>query len=543
MRGPVTWALRALARVAAAARARTLPESRLRRLAAHQRHRRVGLRPRPEAAGRLPGHRRLAERRPARPRPAAPRPRRRRAVAGAALGQDALLDHALATASDRADTVLDVRQIARWAGCLGGETDRGAGRGRPPRRLPLAAARPRGGVRPRSTPGSTRTARCSPPDAPARARRERADRVSAPPRAPCRRLDPPRHLVARLPAGVRRRRAGALTEEPRRAAPAAAADGLARPPGLAGLQRLAARSGLQPRHPRLRHRSTTSAIDPPARVTSDDFDDAGGGLPRARASGCCSTACSTTSAAASRGSARRSSRGRASPAGEWFDSCTTPSDGVFSRRDFEGHDAAGHAQPRQPRGAATSSPDVMLHWLRPRRRRLAAGRRVRRARARSGRPCCRGCATRIRRRVVRRRDDPRRLRRLRRRVRPRLGHPVRAVEGDLVLAERPQLPRARLDAAPARGAARALRAADVPRQPRRHPGGQPDRPTRGTSRTRSRCWASCPACRASTTATSSGCEASRRSGPAATTRSGPSAGRPGRRAGTRAPRSPSCTAG
>ena len=29
--------------------------------------------------------------------------------------------HALA-ASDRADTVLDVRQIARWAGCLGGET-------------------------------------------------------------------------------------------------------------------------------------------------------------------------------------------------------------------------------------------------------------------------------------------------------------------------------------------------------------------------------------------------------------------------------------
>ena len=25
-------------------------------------------------------------------------------------------------ASDRADTVLDVRQIARWAGCLGGET-------------------------------------------------------------------------------------------------------------------------------------------------------------------------------------------------------------------------------------------------------------------------------------------------------------------------------------------------------------------------------------------------------------------------------------
>jgi alpha-beta hydrolase superfamily lysophospholipase len=25
-------------------------------------------------------------------------------------------------ANDRADTVLDVRQIARWAGCLGGET-------------------------------------------------------------------------------------------------------------------------------------------------------------------------------------------------------------------------------------------------------------------------------------------------------------------------------------------------------------------------------------------------------------------------------------
>ena len=29
---------------------------------------------------------------------------------------------AYSEASDRADTVLDVRQIARWAGCLGGET-------------------------------------------------------------------------------------------------------------------------------------------------------------------------------------------------------------------------------------------------------------------------------------------------------------------------------------------------------------------------------------------------------------------------------------
>ena len=63
------------------------------------------------------------------------------------------------------------------------------------------------------------------------------------------------------------------------------------------------------------------------------------GLPRARASGCCSTASSTTSAATSRSSARCSSRGRRAggglvrhrPAGDGPDG--------FGYRDFEGHSA------------------------------------------------------------------------------------------------------------------------------------------------------------------------------------------------------------
>ena len=65
-----------------------------------------------------------------------PRPRRRRPVAGAALGQDELLPDLLGR-QPRQDTVLDVQQIARWAGCLGREDRRRSRAGRPPRRLPL----------------------------------------------------------------------------------------------------------------------------------------------------------------------------------------------------------------------------------------------------------------------------------------------------------------------------------------------------------------------------------------------------------------------
>ena len=62
-----------------------------------------------------------------------------------------------------------------------------------------------------------------------------------------------------------------------------------------------------------------------------------------------------------------------------------------------------------------------------------------------------------------------------------------------------------------------LPAVDVLGQPRRDPGGQPDRLTLGTGRTRWRCSASCQGCRASITATSSAWRLSKRTAPAATT--------------------------
>src|SRR6185437_15653132 len=75
-------------------------------------------------------------------------------------------------------------------------------------------------------------------------------------------------------------------------------------------------------------------------------------------------------------------------------------------------------------------------------------------------------------RVVPRRDDRRRLRGLRGRQRPGLDHPVRAVEGDLELAQRPELLRVGLDARPAQSCARCGGAADVRGEPRRYPAGQ-----------------------------------------------------------------------
>ena len=60
--------------------------------------------------------------------------------------------------SDRADTVLDVTQIARWAGCLGGETTVVPIDGRPARRVPLAGRVPRARLRDRG-----RVAQAAPP--------------------------------------------------------------------------------------------------------------------------------------------------------------------------------------------------------------------------------------------------------------------------------------------------------------------------------------------------------------------------------------------
>jgi cyclomaltodextrinase len=134
---------------------------------------------------------------------------------------------------------------------------------------------------------------------------------------------------------------------------------------------------------------------------------------------------------------------------------------------FEGHSqlvALNHDEP----AVVDHVVAVMDHWL----ARGAAGWRLDAAYAVPRVVLGAGGAPRPRRpprRLPGGRGDPRRLRRVRRGERDRLGHPVRAVEGDLELAQRRQPVRAVLGARPARRAARRLRAADLRRQPRRHP--------------------------------------------------------------------------
>ena len=228
-------------------------------------------------------------------------------------------------------------------------------------------------------------------------------------------------------------------------------------------------------------------------------------LPRDAASGCSSTASSTTSAAASRSSARCWSRGRR--AGGRLVPTSTPTatgpDG-FGYRDFEGHSAAGRPQPRQPGGRRPRrrGDDALV---RPRRRRLAAGRRLRRPAGLLARGAAAGARARI----------------------PTCGSSARCCT-----ATTPATSRSRaLDSVtqyelwkaiwsslndrnlfelahalqPAQRDGRHVPAADVRRQPRRHPAGQPARrrpaPAAGAR-------AAVRAARradASTTATSSGC--------------------------------------
>ncbi len=170
--------------------------------------------------------------------------------------------------------------------------------------------------------------------------------------------------------------------------------------------------------------------------------------------GCCSTACSTTSP-----TGLRSRHSWFRKRGNGFDT-------------FEGHGeliALDHDNPE----VVDYIVDVMTHWLGPRRRRMATGRRLRRARHGSGRRCSPAS--------VRQSPDAwfvgevihgdysgagagQRL---------RLGDAVRAVEGDLERPQRRQLPRARLGARAAQRVSRHVRADDVRRQPRCHPNRQP----------------------------------------------------------------------
>ena len=76
----------------------------------------VRVQPGVEAGRRIPGHVRLDQRDPARPDAAAPRPGRRGAQPDPAFGPQRRRDRADPELIQRGDAVLDVTQIARWAG-------------------------------------------------------------------------------------------------------------------------------------------------------------------------------------------------------------------------------------------------------------------------------------------------------------------------------------------------------------------------------------------------------------------------------------------
>ena len=230
-----------------------------------------------------------------------------------------------------------------------------------------------------------------------------------------------RHLVARLPARVRRRRrpsAGAARPPPDR--------GLAGPPGLARRERAAARAGVHLDQPRLRHHRLLPHR--PAARRRRRPRPAGRPPATTAASGSCSTACSTTPA----GSSRRwpgpwpRVRDRRPPTGSPALRPRRHGD----RRLLRGPRHPGHAEPRLAAGPAVR-PRRHAALAAPGDRRLAAGRRVRGAGLVLGGGAAGGPAG-VRRGVDRGGDDPRRLRRLRRGVRDRLGDPVRAVARHLV---------------------------------------------------------------------------------------------------------------
>ena len=117
-------------------------------------------------------------------------------------------------------------------------------------------------------------------------------------------------------------------------------------------------------------------------------------------------------------------------------------------RHVRGPRRSDHTEPRQPGGRRLRRRRHVA-LAAPRRRRLATGRGIRRARPVLGAGPAPGPPG-VPGRLVRRRGHPRRLRGHRLGGDVRLGHPVRTVEGDLEQPERRQLPRTR----PRAGAAR-----------------------------------------------------------------------------------------
>ncbi len=178
----------------------------------------------------------------------------------------------------------------------------------------------------------------------------------------------PHHLVARLPAGLPRRRAHRPAGRRARAAPAARARRLARPPDRAGLQRPRAGPGLRVRDARLRHRRSLPGRPAPGRprTTWSRWSR----RPPPRAYGCCSMGFSTTSAGPSGTSPMWSKRAAPPRTRIRF---VPEGNGL---RTFEGHDRLVALEPR--RAGRDGLRDRRARPLAgPRARRLAPGRRLR----------------------------------------------------------------------------------------------------------------------------------------------------------------------
>ena len=260
-----------------------------------------------------------------------------------------------------------------------------------------------------------------------------------------------RHLVAGLPARLHlrrgHRRAGGGSRAGERGggggaghAPARAADhlaGLRREPGRLGGR---ARAGLRLADARVRHHRPLPDR-PPARRRGG-LRRPGRGRPRARAAGParrglqpCGPGVPGLPAGAGAGPGRTG--GLVVPADLAGGLAAGRGAGV---RHVRGARGPGRAQPRRAgRGRVRGRGDEPLAGRGCGR--LAAGRGLRRARGLLGAGGAPGPG-RASRGVPGRRGDPRRLPGVRGRIRPGLGHPVRAVESHLERAERPQPVRA-----------------------------------------------------------------------------------------------------
>ena len=301
-------------------------------------------------------------------------------------------------------------------------------------------------------------------------------------------MGPGRDLVARLPAGVRRRRAGG-GPGPARRPPARA------PRRVARLRRRArARPGWRSARcsPPRRTATTPSTTSASTRGSATRRTSTRWSRPATSAAcGCCSTGCSTTSGGATPRSGRCWSRGRARPPPPGSGSAGRPATGrpgsSRSYDDFEGHRALVALDHDEP-AVADHVVEVMTHWL----DRGADGWRLDAAYAVPtsfwAQVSPTGCAQRHPDAYLVGEVIHGDYAGVRRRRAPGRRHPVRAVEGDLELAQRRQLLRARRGARPARRSSSTPSCRTRSSATTTSPGSPAGSPTSATSRTP---WSSC----------------------------------------------------